>query len=149
LIKAARRTGKIGGNLAADFRRLVGTGGGARAMNSLADLGRIEGRAGTRTALEGLRHADNVADVSKVGRLAEKNGRATLAILKTLGRGALVLGAGALSGAFWIMGAALDVFLLMITLCSIFATAVRGSWRTFRVAVHGGRYAVNKIAAAT
>jgi hypothetical protein len=149
LIKAARRTGRISANLATDFGRLVRTGGGARAINSLADLGRIEGKAGARAAIEGLRHADNVADVGKVSRIAEKNGPATLAILKTLGRGALVLGAGALSGALWVMGAAVNIFLFVITLCTIFAGAVRGLWRMLRLGYRGGRYAVTKIAAAT
>jgi hypothetical protein len=149
LFKAARRTGRVGAGLVADVGRLLRTGGGARAINGLADLGKIEGKAGARAALEAMRHADDVGDLSRVGRLAEKNGRATLAILKTLGRGALVLGAGALSGALWVMGAAVNLFLLIITLCTMLAGAVRGLWRTGCFAWRYGRFAVTKIAAAT
>ena len=148
LFKAARRTGKVGAGLAADVGRLLRTGGGARAINGLADLGKIEGKAGARAALEAMRHADDVGDLSRAGRLAGKNGRTTLAILKTLGRGALVLGAGALSGALWVMGAAVNLFLLVVTLCTIFASAVRRLWRTGRFAWRYG-YRITKIAAAT
>ena len=149
LFKVARRTGKVSANLAADVGRLVRTGGGTRAVNGIADIGRIEGKAGARAALEGMRHADDVADLSRVSRLAEKNGRSTLAILKTLGRGAIALGAGALTGALWIMGTAVNIFLLVITLCTIFACAVRGLWRTGSFAWRYGRYATVKLAAAT
>jgi hypothetical protein len=149
LFKAARRTGKVSVGLAADVGRLVRTGGGARAINGLADLGRIEGKAGARAALEAMRHADDVADLSRLTRLAEKNGRTTLAILKTLGRGAIALGAGALTGALWVMGAAVNVFLFVLALCTIFASAVRALWRTGRFAWRYGHYAGEKIAAAT
>jgi hypothetical protein len=149
LFKAARRTGKMSAGLAADVGRLVRTGGGARAINGIADIGRIESKAGTRAALEGMRHVDDVADLSRVSRLAEKNGRTTLAILKTLGRGAIALGAGALTGALWVMGAAVNIFLFVIALCTIFASAVRGLWRTSRFAWRYGRYATVRIAAAT
>jgi hypothetical protein len=149
LFKAARRTGKVSAGLAADVGRLMRTGGGARAISGIADIGRIEGKAGARAALEGMRHADDVADLSRVSRLAEKNGRATLAILKTLGRGAIALGVGALSGALWVMGAAVNIFLFVITLCTLFASAVRGLWRTGRFAWRYGNYAATKIAAAT
>jgi hypothetical protein len=148
LLKAAHRGGKIGTNLVSDMGRLVHTGGG-RAADMLADLGRIEGKAGARVAIEGMRHADGVADLARLGRLAEKNGSATLAILKTLGRGALVLGAGALSGALWVMGAAVNLFLLVIAICTLFANVVRALWRTSRFAWRYGRYAVTKVAATT
>jgi len=149
LFKAARRTGRIGANLATDMTRLVRTGGTARTVETLADLGRIEGKAGARTALEGLRHADNVGDVAKVGRLAEKNGRTTLAILKTLGRGAIALGAGAVTGALWVMGATVNLALLLITLSALLAMFARFLWRSGRLLWRGGRYAAVTLAAAT
>lgn len=148
LFKAARRTGKIGANLAADVTRLARSGRGMRAVNAFSDLGKIEGKAGARAAIESMRYADDVGDLAKVGKLAERNGSTTLAILKTLGRGALALGAGALTGALWIMGATVNIFLLVITLSTIFAWLVRGVWRTGRFAWRGGRYAVTEIAAA-
>ena len=149
LFKAARRTGKVGVSLAADVGRVVRSGGGRKALAAFADLGKIESKAGARVAIEGMRHADDVADLARVGRLAEKNGRTTLAILKTLGRGALVLGAGAVSGALWVLGAAVNIFLLVITLCTLFASLVRGLWRTGRFAWRYGSYTVIRVAAAT
>jgi hypothetical protein len=148
LFKTARRTGKIGANLAADVTRIARSGGGKRAVNAFADVGKIESKAGTRTAIEGMRHADNVADLAKVGKLAERNGSTTLAVLKTLGRGAIVLGAGAVTGALWIMGATANIFLLVLTLSTLFAVLARWLWRAGRFAFRGGRYAVVKLSAA-
>ncbi|MCC6946426.1 MAG: hypothetical protein IT539_01535 [Bradyrhizobiaceae bacterium] len=147
LFKAAQRTGRISANLATDMTRLVRTGSTARTANVLVDLGRIEGKAGVRTALEGLRHADNVEDIAKVGRLAEKNGRTTLAILKTLGRGALALGAGAVTGALWVIGATANIFFLVLTLSTLFAILARWLWRAGRLAFRGGRYLAVRVAA--
>lgn len=149
LFKSARRTGKLSADLAADMGRLVRMGDSARVADALADLGRIESKAGARAAIEGLRHADNAADIAKVGQLAEKNGRGTLAVLKTLGRGAIVLGAGAVSGALWVMGAAANIALLLITLSALFAMFARFAWRSGRLLWRGGRYAVVRSAAAT
>jgi hypothetical protein len=148
LFKAARRTGKLGVNLAADVTRLARSGRSAQAIGAFADLGKIEAKAGARTALESMRHADDVEDLSRVSRLAEKKGRTTLAVLKTLGRGALVLGAGAVTGALWVLGAAVNLLLLVLTLTTIFAWVVRWLWRTGRFVWRGGRYAVVKLSAA-
>lgn len=149
LFKVARRTGKIGANLAADVTRIARSGGGKRAVNAFADVGKIEGKAGARTAIEGMRHADDVADLTKVGKLAERNGKTTLAVLKTLGRGAIALGAGAVTGALWIMGATANIFLLVLTLSTLFAVFAKWLWRGGRLALRSGRYAVVKLAAAT
>lgn len=132
MFKASRRAGKLSVNLVSDASRLARTGGTAKLVNAFADLGKIESKAGARTALEGLRHADNVTDLTKVGRLAEKNGSKTLAILKTLGRGAFVIGAGALTASLWIMGAGINIFLLVIAICSLFAGVVRLLWPAVR-----------------
>jgi hypothetical protein len=82
--------------------------------------------------MEGMRHADDVAELAKVSKLADAHGSTTLAVLKTLGRGAIALGAGAVTGALWVMGAATNIFFLVITLSTFFAWAVRGLWRTGR-----------------
>jgi hypothetical protein len=148
LFKVARRTGKIGANLATDFARLARTGG-KRTVNAFADIGKIESKAGARTAIEGMRHADDAADLAKLGKLAERNGSTTLAVLKTLGRGAIVLGAGAVTGALWVMGATANIFLLVLAISSLFAMFARWLWRGGRFAWRGGRYAVVKLAAAT
>jgi hypothetical protein len=148
LFKAARRTGKIGANLAADFIR-VARSGGKRTVNVFADVGKIESKAGARTAIEGMRHADDAADLARLGKLAERNGSTTLAVLKTLGRGAIVLGAGAVTGALWIMGATANVFFLVLTLSMLIAMFARWMWRGGRLVWRGGRYTVVKLAAAT
>jgi len=147
LFKTARRTGKIGVNLAADMTRIVRSGRGGRAVAALADVGRIEAKAGARVAMEGMKHADDVADLAKVGKLAERNGSTTLAILKTLGRGAIAIGAGAVTGALWIMCAATNIFLLVLTLSTLFAVLVRWLWRAGRLAFRGGRYVAQSLAA--
>lgn len=148
LFKAARRSGRIGADLAADMTRLVRSGDGPRAAAALADLGRIEGKAGARAAVEAMRHADDVADLAKVGKLADANGGATLAVLKTLGRGALALGTVAVAGAFWIMGAAANIFFLVLTLSTLFAVFARWLWRAGRLAWRGGRHAAARLSAA-
>lgn len=142
LFKVSRRAGKLSVNLVSDATRLARTSGGTgRLIGAFSDLGKIEGKAGARTAIEGLRHADNVTDLTKVSRLAEKNGSKTLAILKTLGRGAFALGAGALTASLWVMGAAVNIFFLVIALSTLFATLVRWLWPV-------ARYADAKAAAA-
>lgn len=146
LFKAARRTGKIGVNLAADMTRIVRSGRGGRAVAALADVGRIESKAGARAAMEGMKHADDVADLAKIGKLAERNGSTTLAVLKTLGRGAIALGAGAVTGALWIMGAATNIFFLVLTISTLFAVLARWLWRAGRLAYRGGRYVTASLA---
>jgi hypothetical protein len=148
LFKVARRTGKIGANLTADVTRLARSGGGMRAVHAFADVGKIEGKAGARTAIEGMRYSDGVADLARVGKLAERNGSTTLAVLKTLGRGAIVLGASAVTGALWVMGATANIFLFVLALSTLIAMLARWLWRGGRLAFRGGCYAVTKLAAA-
>ncbi len=132
LFKASRRAGKLSANLVADAGRLARGGKTGTLVTAFADLGKIESKAGARTALEGLRHADGVGDLAKVGKLAEANGSTTLAILKTLGRGAFALGAGALTASLWVMGAATNIFLLVIAITTLFASLVRWLWPAVR-----------------
>ena len=58
------------------------------------DVGRVGEKAGTRGALDTLRIAQGPKDVARAARLAESKGGQTRAILKVLGRGALLLAAG-------------------------------------------------------
>lgn len=80
------------------------------------DVGRIGEKAGTRGALDVLRISDGPKDVARAARLAESKGNQTRAIVKILGRGALLLTAGAFNLAWWVFGALLAVagFLLSI-----------------------------------
>ncbi|HET6839215.1 MAG TPA: hypothetical protein VFH41_05705 [Bradyrhizobium sp.] len=74
------------------------------------DVGRLSERAGTRGALDTLRIAESPKDVARAARLAESKGGQTRAFLKVLGRGALLLVAGAFDLTLWLLGALLAVF---------------------------------------
>ena len=71
------------------------------------DVGRVGEKAGTKGALDVLRIADGPADVARAARLAESKGSQTRAIIKVLGRGALLLAAGAFNLAWWVFAACL------------------------------------------
>jgi hypothetical protein len=74
------------------------------------DVGRVGEKAGTRGALDTLRIAEGPKDVARAARLAESKGGQTRAILKLLGRGALLLAAGAFNLSLWVFGALLTLF---------------------------------------
>ena len=86
------------------------------------DVGRVGEKAGTRGALDTLKLAEGPEDVARAARLAESEGGQTRAILKMLGRGALLLAAGAFDLTLWVFGALLALFGL---LASIKATTER------------------------
>jgi hypothetical protein len=89
----------------------------AQALVDLArDVGRVEEKAGTRAALDGLQVAENPQDVSRVAKLAEKEGSRTRAILKVAGRGAIMLTAGAFDLTLWILGALFTLFTFVASL---------------------------------
>jgi hypothetical protein len=91
------------------------------------DVGRVTEKAGTRGALDTLKIAEGPKDVERAARLAEAEGSQTRAILKLLGRGALLLLGGAFDLTLWVFGALLALFGL---LSSIKATTERAtqSW---------------------
>lgn len=74
------------------------------------DTGRIGEKAGAKGALDVLRVADGPADVALAARLAESKGGQTRAIVKILGRGALLLATGAFNLAWWVFAALLALF---------------------------------------
>jgi hypothetical protein len=74
------------------------------------DVGRVGEKAGARGALDTLKLAEGPKDVARAARLAESKGGQTRAILKVLGRGALLLAAGAFNLTLWIFGALLALF---------------------------------------
>jgi hypothetical protein len=74
------------------------------------DAGRVGEKAGIRAAQDTLRIAEHPKDVSRAARLAESQGSQTRAILKVLGRGALLLAAGAFDLTLWVFGALLALF---------------------------------------
>jgi hypothetical protein len=111
LVKAARRMGRINPVLAVRVAReavKVEKAGGLVAL--VGDVGRIETKAGAQAALDTLKVAEAPEDVSRLARLAAAKGPKTRAIVKLLGRAAIVLTAGALDIALWLIAAAFMVF---------------------------------------
>lgn len=124
-IKAAIRTEKAGLMVAA-----------------LKDVGQVGRKAGTRTALDVVKVADNPKDLARAARLAESKGRQTRALLKVLGRGALLLTAGAFQLASWIFSALLFILGLVVSIKSLterltFAWLRRARERRLRNAAMG------------
>jgi hypothetical protein len=74
------------------------------------DVGRLSEKAGIRAAQDTLKIAENPKDVARAARLAESKGGQTRAILKVLGRGALLLAAGAFNLSLWVLSALLALF---------------------------------------
>jgi hypothetical protein len=74
------------------------------------DVGRLSEKAGIRAAQDTLKIAENPKDVARAARLAESRGGQTRAILKILGRGALLLAAGAFNLTLWVFGALVALF---------------------------------------
>jgi ATP-dependent protease HslVU (ClpYQ) peptidase subunit len=80
------------------------------------DVGRVAERAGTRTGLDTLKIAEGPKDVARAARLAEAKGGQTRAILKILGRGALLLATGAFNLTLWLFGALMALFGVLSTI---------------------------------
>jgi hypothetical protein len=150
LAKAARKTGRLGADLAAtmgrmlrgvvDWGRLKTAVAGmsitepARAMRAAReavklrragglvdlarDVGRVQAKAGTRAALDGLKIAETPREMSRVAKLAEKEGSRTRAILKAVGRGAIALSVAAFDLGAWILGALFTLLTFVATLKS-------------------------------
>jgi hypothetical protein len=111
LVKAARRTGRLNPVLAVRAARevvKVEEAGGLAAL--VGDVGRIESKAGAQAALDTLQIAEEPRDVSRLARLAAAKGGKTRAIVKLVGRAAIVLGVGAFDLATWLFWAALMLF---------------------------------------
>ena len=108
LIKGAKRTGRLNPVLAVRAAREAVKVEDAGGLVELAEnAGRVESKAGTQAALDTLAVAEEPQDVSRMARLAAANGGKTRAIVKLLGRAAIVLSASVLDIAFWIFWAAI------------------------------------------
>ena len=60
-------------------------------MQLARSTGRVQTKAGTQAALDGLKIAETPREMARVATLAEKAGSRTRAILKVAGRGAIAL----------------------------------------------------------
>jgi hypothetical protein len=103
-------------------------------MDLVRNTGRVQSKAGTQAALDGLKLAEGPRDVARVAKLAEKNGGKTRAILKLLGRGAIALTIGSFQLASWIFWLALAVFGFVSGLKSAVERAVLGHIRRRKLA---------------
>ncbi|WP_210209544.1 hypothetical protein [Undibacter mobilis] len=93
------------------------------------NVGRVQAKAGTQAALDGLKIAESPAEVARVAKLAEKTGSRTRAILKTAGRGAIALSLAAFNLTTWIVSA---LFTLTMFIASLKSATERGARRYFR-----------------
>src|SRR5262245_37180877 len=131
LVKVARKTGSLGAEFAGSLGRMVRQAGLSTAEPVLAvraareavkveragsllhlarDVGRVERAAGGRAAFDGLKIAKEPGDMARVAKLAEKEGSRTRAILKLVGRSAIMLAALAFDASLWLLGALFAVF---------------------------------------
>jgi hypothetical protein len=85
-------------------------------MHLARDIGRVQQKAGTRAALDGLKLADDPKDVARLARLADAKGGKTRAIVKLLGRGAIMLTAATLNLASWVLWAIVNLLWLCVAL---------------------------------
>jgi hypothetical protein len=107
VIKAARRTGRLNPALAVRAVREAVKVEGAGGLIELAEnTGRVETKAGAQAALDGLAIAERPQDMARLARLAAAKGGKTRAIVKLLGRAAIVLTATTLDLALWLLWAA-------------------------------------------
>jgi hypothetical protein len=106
MVKVARRTGRFNPVLAVRVAREAVKIEGAGGLVELAgNVGRVETKAGTQAALDSLAVAEGPQDMSRLARLSAAKGGKTRAIVKLLGRAAIVLTAGALDLAIWLFWA--------------------------------------------
>jgi hypothetical protein len=101
-VRAAREAVKV--EKARDLVRLVG------------DVGRVQAKAGTQAALDGLKLAEGPREMSRVARLAAAKGGKTRAILKLAGRAAIMLTIGTFNLALWVFWAVVTAFGLLSSL---------------------------------
>ena len=121
IVKAARRTGRLNPVLAVRAAREAVKVEEAGGLVELAEnTGRIEAKAGTRAAMDSLAVAEEPQDMSRLARLSAAKGGKTRAIVKLLGRAAIVLTASTFDLAIWLIWAAFA----LLGFCASCKTAV-------------------------
>jgi hypothetical protein len=73
------------------------------------DVGRVQAKAGTQAALDGLKLAEGPRDMSRIAQVAERYGSKTRAVLKLGGRAAIMLTMSAVNLFSWMLWAALTL----------------------------------------
>jgi hypothetical protein len=101
-------------------------------MKLASDVGRVQTKAGTQAALDAMKIAEGLRDMARIAKLAEKKGTKTRAILKTLGRGAILLSIATFNLASWIFGA-------LLTLIGLVASAKSCAERLTQRAIDRGK----------
>ena len=145
LVKAARKTGRLGAEFTESLGRMVrqtSLPAPARAARETAkveraggllhlvrDVGRVEKAAGGRAALDALKIAKEPRDITRIAKLAEKEGSRTRAILKVAGRSAIMLAAFAFDASLWLLGA---LFTVLGFVSALKSAAERTALRIFR-----------------
>lgn len=157
IVKIAKRTGRLSAQLRRTFTRAVkesvnlpalrrlgtttdaiedaGLKGVVRTnrmgglTRMLGDLGTVQAKAGTRAALEGMRVAEGSGDLKRLALLSEAKGGQTLAILKTLKRGAFVITGLLLQLVWWGFATLVYIYLLISTVNALCVATVRLLWR--------------------
>jgi hypothetical protein len=116
VVKAARRSGYV----AAPLVRVLKMEKREKLIEFVSNLGRVQSRAGMRGALDSLKIAEHPRDVAKVAALAAAKGGKTRAIVKLLGRGAILLSTGLFNLAWWMFWALFN----LLALCAALKRAV-------------------------
>ena len=98
-------------------------------LRLVKDTGRVQAKAGTRAAMDGLRIAERPQDMTRLARLAEKKGSKTRAMLKLGGRTALTVTTALLTLANWSFSA---LMLLLGFLAAVKNLTERLTWRWIR-----------------
>jgi hypothetical protein len=110
LAKAARRSGRLNPALMVRAAREAVKVEDAGGLVALAEnTGKIEAKAGTQAAMDGLAIAEEPQDMARLARLSAAKGGKTRAIVKLLGRAAIVLTATTFDLAMWLIWAGFAV----------------------------------------
>jgi len=142
LVKAARKTGRLGVEFTESLGRMVrqisfpaAARGKAKAeragglLHLVRDVGRVEKATGGRAALDALKIAKEPRDITRIAKLAEKEGSRTRAILKVAGRSAIMLAAFAFDASLWLLGA---LFAVLGFVSALKSAVERTALRIFR-----------------
>lgn len=132
LMKGAKRSGVMGAKLAGFVTDSL-RGGRRAALGALmGDVGTAASKGGTRATLAGLRFVDDPAGAAKLRRLSEVKGGQTLAVVKTLGRGALFLTEALAKLAYWIIALIVNAVGLVASFNAAVVAMIRPLWRKKR-----------------